>query len=242
MRVEVAKKLLAVFQKTAQTPEGQAAGRQLTRMLEESSLTLRALDASFPDHRELSAMLTWRESLGWLLALEGDGKDEALEKLVDASDLSLDERRQVLTHLSLPALAASRVHGWSHMGGLEAGSFTATLNELREQDVLTSSAVTIADALKDVAWRHAWAHEHPWRELKASDQTQAYFLLGLVRAIASRDGQMVQDQAGIRVRAQLSAQELSKLRSLQATHLTELPDKLNKAAFSFAQSLVKAQS
>jgi hypothetical protein len=227
MRVEVARKLLAVFQKTAETPEGQAAGRQLSRMLEESNLTLRALDASFPDHRELGAMLTWRESLGWLAALEGDGKDEALEKLVDANDLSPDERRQVLTHLSLPALAASRVHGWSHMGGLEANSFTATLNQLREEDVLTSSAVTIAEAL---------------RELKASDVTQAFFLLGLVRGIASRDGQMVQDDAGIRVRAQLSAQELSKLRSLQATHLPELSDKLNKAAFSFAQALVKAQS
>jgi hypothetical protein len=239
MRVEVAKKLLAVFQKTAETPEGQAAGRQLTRMLEESNSTLRALDASFPDHRELAAMLTWRESLGWLAALEGDGKDAALEKLVDASDLSSDERRQVLTHLSLPALAASRVHGWSHMGGLEANSFIATLNLLREEDVLTSSAVTIAEALKDVAWRHAWAHEHPWRELKASDVTQAYFLLGLVRGIASRDGQMVHDDAGFRVRAQLSAQELSKLRSLQATHSPELPDKLNKAAFNFAQAVVK---
>jgi hypothetical protein len=241
MRVEVAKKLLAVFQKTAETPEGQAAGRQLTRMLEESSSTLRALDLAYPDSRDLSLMLTWRESLGWLLALDGDGKDEALEKLVDATDLSTEERRQVLTHLSLPALAASRVHGWSHMGGLEASSFTATLNELREEDVLTSSAVTIAEALKDVAWRRAWAHEHPWRELKAADQSQAYFLLGLVRGIASRDGQMVEDQAGIRVRAQLSAQELSQLRSLQATHLPELPDKLNKAAFSFAQSLAKAQ-
>jgi hypothetical protein len=41
------------------------------------------------------------------------------------------------------------------------------------------------------------------------------------------------------VRAQLSAQELSRLRSLQATHLPELPDKLNKAAFSFAQAIVK---
>ena len=96
MRVEVAKKLLAVFQKTAETPEGQAAGRQLSRMLEESNSTLRALDLAYPDHREISAMLTWRESLGWLLALEGDGKDEALAKLVDATDLSSDERRQVL--------------------------------------------------------------------------------------------------------------------------------------------------
>ena len=87
--------------------------------------------------------------------------------------------------------------------------------------------------------QHAWNHEHPWRELKATDEIQAHFLLGLVQAFTNREGNIVKHQDGLRVRAALSAQELSQLRSAQTNHQQELPELLNQTAFNFAKKVAQ---
>jgi hypothetical protein len=239
MRVEVGQKLLALYRGAASTPEGQNAARQLTRLLEESGQTLRALDPSYPDSRDARVMLVWRESEGWLARLALDERDAALEFLVDAADLSASEKQQVLQHLDLHTLVRSRLHGWSLEGRTEPELILQALQGITEAELLEEPAPSVSGALRALVLRRAWPLQHPPRSLRAESEWQAAFLAGLVRGVTGREAQIKHDAGQWRVEVGLSADELSKLRTLQAIHQPALPEKLRRAATEFAERVAR---
>ena len=223
--------------KGAQGGEKQAARGALVRLLNTHNIYLDTLEAGLPHSQNPDDLEGWRPAQGWLAALGTDAQDEALERLIEAGDLSLPERRQVLERLSLSALVASRAAGWlSADPELEEQQIIQAGAGLKPEDV-AQDARPIAGAVQQLSLQGAWLLARPERRLKAETEVQAEFFAGLIEGLTARRARIEGQAGSFSVLTRLSAGELSRFRTAAAQHPGRLERELLRAARALGKEL-----
>lgn len=223
----------------AQGGERQAARGALTRLLSTHDLYMDTLEPGLPHSQNPDDLEDWRPAQGWLAALGTDVQDAALEQLIEAEDLSLPERRQVLEQLSLPALVASRAAGWlSADPELEETQLIQAGSALKPEDIAQDSR-PIAEAVQQLSLQGAWLLARPERRLKADSELHAEFLAGLVEGLTARRARIESSAGSFAVLARLSVGELSRFRTASAQNGGRLERELLRAARQLGKDLSK---
>ncbi|WP_407539781.1 hypothetical protein Q0M94_16655 [Deinococcus radiomollis] len=221
----------------AQGGEKQAARGALTRLLSTHNLYMDALEPGLPHSQNPDDLEGWRPAQGWLAALGTDAQDAALEQLIEAEDLSLKERRQVLEQLSLPALVASRSTGWlSADPELEEAQLVQAGSVLKPEDIAQDSR-PIAEAVQQLSLQGAWLLARPERRLKADSELHAEFLAGLIEGLTTRRARIESSAGAFAVLAHLSVGELSRFRTASAQNGARLERELLRAARALGKEL-----
>ena len=221
----------------AQGGEKQAARGALLRLLNTHDIYLDALEAGLPHSQNPDDLEGWRPAQGWLAALGTGTQDRALERLIEAQDLSLPERRLVLERLSLSALVASRAAGWlSADPELEEQQIIQAGAALKPEDV-AQDARPIAGAVQQLSLQGAWLLARPERRLKADTETQAEFYAGLVEGLTTRRARIEGTGSSFVVLARLSVGELSRFRTAAAQHGGRLEREVLRAARALGKEL-----
>lgn len=223
----------------AQGGEKQAARGALTRLLSTHNLYMDALEPGLPHSQNPDDLEGWRPAQGWLAALGTDTQDTALEQLIEAEDLSLPERRQVLEQLSLPALVVSRAAGWlSADPELEEAQLIQAGSALKPEDIAQDNR-PIAEAVQQLSLQGAWLLARPERRLKADSELHAEFLAGLIEGLTTRRARIENSAGGFAVLARLSVDELSHFRTASAQNGGRLERELLRAARQLGKELGK---
>ncbi|GGJ80707.1 hypothetical protein [Deinococcus aquiradiocola] len=225
--------------------ERQAARGALVRLLSTHGLTFRDLEPGLPPTRDPDDLEGWRPAHGWLAALGTDGQDDALLRLVDAEDLSVPERRQVLEALSVPALVASRAAGWLDADPELTEELLVQAGAALTPEDIVQDARPIAQAVQLRALQGAWLLARPERQIRAESEVHAEFLAGLLDGLGARRARIeVQGAQGAGegaprfvVLARLSAGELSRFRTAAAQHGPRLEGELRRAARQLGREL-----
>ncbi|AZI41610.1 hypothetical protein EHF33_01595 [Deinococcus psychrotolerans] len=234
--IERARKLLALWRGAVGGEKSKARGA-LMRVLENSNLTLRDLEAGLPTTLDPEDSLSVREADTLLLALDGSPaeRDAALTRLADLPGLSVAERERVLRFLDLGRLVASRADGWVQTQAdaeITAEALTRAGQHLTESEVARSPGATLADSARDLGFLRAAQLVRPERSLKASGEYQAAFLASLCAALsgipASSHGP--DSEGRYSVTAHLSVNELSQVRARLAREEAGLRRELLRAA------------
>ncbi|WP_407568657.1 hypothetical protein [Deinococcus altitudinis] len=221
----------------AQGGEKQAARGALTRLLGTHTLFLDDLEAGLPHSQNPGDLEGWRPVQGWLAALGTDAQDAALEQLIEADDLSLPERRQVLEQLSVPALVASRSAGWlSADPELEETQLVQAGSALKPEDIAQDSR-PLAEAVRQLSLQGAWSLARPERRLKADSELHAEFLAGLIEGLTTRRARIESSAGNFAVLARLSVGELSRFRTASAQNGARLERELLRAARGLGKEL-----
>jgi hypothetical protein len=221
----------------AEGGEKQAARGALARLLSTHSLHLNDLEAGLPHSQNPDDLANWRPALGWLAALGTEGQDQALEQLIEAGDLSVPERRQVLERLSLGTLVQSRAAGWLEADPeLEEAQLVHAGSALRPEDI-AQDARPIAEAVKQLSLQGAWLLARPERRLKADSELQAEFFAGLIEGMTTRRARVERQSSAFTVLTRLSAGELSRFRTAVAQHSGSLEREVLRAARQLGKRL-----
>lgn len=221
----------------AQGGEKQAARGALVRLLNTHNIYLDTLEAGLPHSQNPDDLEGWRPAQGWLAALGTDAQDEALQRLIDADDLSLPERRLVLERLSLSALVASRAAGWlSADPELEEAQLIQAGEALKPEDV-AQDARPIAGAVQRLSLQGAWLLTRPERRLKADTEVQAEFFAGLIEGQTTRRARIEREGGRFVVLTRLSVGELSRFRTAAAQHPGRLEREVLRAARALGRQL-----
>lgn len=221
----------------AQGGEKQAARGALVRLLNTHNIYLDTLEAGLPHSQNPDDLEGWRPAQGWLAALGTDAQDEALQRLIDADDLSLPERRLVLERLSLSALVASRAAGWlSADPELEEAQLIQAGEALKPEDV-AQDARPIAGAVQRLSLQGAWLLARPERRLKADTEVQAEFFAGLIEGQTTRRARIEREGGRFVVLTRLSVGELSRFRTAAAQHPGRLEREVLRAARALGRQL-----
>ncbi|WP_424951634.1 hypothetical protein [Deinococcus sp.] len=217
--------------------ERQAARGALTRLLSTHSLFLDDLEAGLPHSQNPGDLEGWRQAQGWLAALGTDRQDAALERLIEAGDLALPERFQVLERLSVAALVASRAAGWLEADPeLEETQLVQAGAALKPEDIAQDSR-SIAEAVRQLSLQGAWLLARPERRLRADSEYQAEFFAGLVEGLTQRRARTDREGERFVVLARLSVGELSRFRTAAAQHAARLERELLRAARALGKEL-----
>jgi len=217
--------------------EKQAARGALTRLLGTHALYLDDLEAGLPHSQNPDDLEGWRESQGWLAQLGSEQQDEALERLIEADDLSVPERRRVLGALSVGALVTSRSAGWLDADPeLEESHLLQAGTALKPEDIAQDSR-PIAEAVRQLTLQGAWLIARPERRLRADSETQAEFYAGLVEGLTQRRARIESEAGRSLVLTRLSVGELSRFRSAAAQHGPRLERELLRAARALGKQL-----
>jgi len=217
--------------------EKQAARGALTRLLGTHALYLDDLEAGLPHSQNPDDLEHWRESQGWLAQLGTERQDEALERLIEADDLSVPERRRVLDALSVGALVTSRSAGWLDADPeLEESQLVQAGAALKSEDIVQDSR-PVAEAVRQLTLQGAWLLARPERRLRAESETQAEFYAGLVEGLTQRRARIESEADRFVVLARLSVGELSRFRSAAAQHGPRLERDLLRAARALGKQL-----
>jgi hypothetical protein len=221
----------------AQGGEKQAARGALVRLLSTHTLYLDELEPGLPHSQNPGDLEGWRPALGWLAALGTDAQDDALAQLIEADDLSVAERRQVLERLSLEALLRSRAAGWQGEDPeLEETQLVQAGAALRPEDIALDSR-PIAEAVRQLSLQGAWLLARPERRLKADSELHAEFLAGLIEGQTTRRARTENTGGTFSVLARLSVGELSRFRTASAQHSARLERELLRAARALGKQL-----
>lgn len=214
--------------------ERQNAGRLLLGHLRSQDLTLYDLDASLPVTQNLDALDNWRESASLLTRLGTPEQDEVLARLVDAEDLTEPEMARLLGAVELSTLADLRADGWAYSASQPhlAQEYRRAAQSVTSADVLRQSG-SLAQRLQRATLQAHWRQTHPQRLLRADDDLGQRFLLGLVQAVSGEHGEAVPGG----VQAYLDAQQLARLRALQAQGQREARERALAAAEAYGASL-----
>ena len=208
--VEKARRLLNLYL-GAQGGERDKAAGALRALLQRQDLTLFDLDPGYPVTQDPAQLQDWRASQGWLARLNGPDQDAALNALVDASDLTPEERRRVLDGLSILALVNTRAPGWAvGTDDLTPEDLTRAAGRLREAEVLAEPAPSLSEAVRTLVTRTAWQDTHPSRSLRAENRQDAAFVAGVIEGVTGRSATYSDTAA----EAPLSADQLSRVRAI----------------------------
>ncbi len=231
--IERARKLLNLYL-GAQGGERDKAAGALRTLLARHDLTLYDLDPGYPVTQDPTQLQGWRASQGWLARLNGPDHEAALNALVDATDLELNERRRVLDALSIPALVGARAPGWvAGTDDLTPEALTQAARQVREADVLAEPAPSLAEAVRALVTRAAWLDLHPMRSIRAEGRLDAAFVAGVIRGVTGRTASYGDAAA----KARLSADQLSRVRAIVHQGRAGLAEALEREARRFGEQL-----
>ncbi len=237
-QLERARKLLGLWRGAAGGEKDKARGA-LVRVLETAGLYLSDLEVGLPHVRDPGAAPAGHEHNRYLAALaDPASRDEALQHLADAPDLTLSQRQQVLQYLDIGRLAASRAEGWALTQPdqeMTAEAITRAAAQLTEAEVARDQAPTLASSIQNLSLLRAAVLLRPERQLRAQDEFQAAFLLSLCAELSGIPARSEPRGDQFVVVAYLSANELSQVRARQARNSADLHRELLQAARQFGQ-------
>lgn len=214
--------------------ERENAGRLLLAHLQAHDLTLYDLDGGLPVSRDLAAVREWRETASLVAQLGTAQQDEALSRLVDAPDLAPAELSRVLAVLDWPRLAELRAAGWAEQAGADPAQYLAALPDLSEAD-LRAGTGSVAARLSAALAQAEQRRRFPRRLIRTSGPIQTAFVLGLVGAVTGQPGRAQAAEGG--VEAQLSAEQLARLRTLMVQHSAAAEERAYQAAQNYGALL-----
>lgn len=240
--LERARKLLGLW-RGAQGGEKLKARGALMRLLETGGLYLSDLEAGLPRTRdpELVPEQQQAQNLHHLALLESpQQRDEALLFLVDAPELTPEQRQQVLLYLDIGQLARSRAAGWAAIQPdpeVTAEAVAQAAAGLTEHEVAYAAGPTLAQSIHDLSLLRAARLVRPERQLRAADEFQAAFLLSLCATLSGVPARSEAQGGQYLVTAYLSANELSQVRARQAREQEGFRRELLQAARQFGQRI-----
>lgn len=239
---EKGRKLMALYRRGV-GGERVNAGRLLLAHLRAHDLTLFDLDGSLPVSQDLAELDRWRESAALLArvqssgqsgALSAEARDEALNRLVDAPDLTPPELARLLPLIDLETLIDVRADGWAYGAGdaALAGGYRRAGRQVQPAEVLAGSG-SLADRLREATLRAHFRETHPERLIRAEPGVPQHFLLGVLEAVTGHAA--TPDPQG--ARAHLDAAQLARVRALLANHGAQAERVALDAAQAFGRTL-----
>lgn len=188
------------------------AGRLLLTHLKTQDLTLYDLDASLPVSQELSDLDNWRESAALLAQIgKPEQQDDALTRLVDATDLTESELARLLRAVDTETLVDVRADGWAYAHGGDADDYRRATRKVMPAALLAGRG-SLADRLLAATLHQHHLLIHPQRNLRAADGLQQRVLLGLIFGLTGYRAEATEEG----VRAHLNAEQLARVRALLA--------------------------
>ncbi|ADV67763.1 hypothetical protein [Deinococcus maricopensis] len=240
-------RLLALW-RAAQGGERDKARNVLMHLLTQAGLTLHDLDATLPALTDPALTGDVRPADALLLALNGTPEevDAAILALVDEPDLTPAERARVLERLNVARLAETRAEGWVY--GHPDAEITPDLlvraaQTLGDAEVAGAPARTLADAVRDLSLLHAARLARPERALRVDSELTGAFLASVCAALSGVPASLHSPDAAVgawRVNAYLSANELARVRAVQASEGDALRRELLRAARAFGRATGEA--
>ncbi|AFZ67456.1 hypothetical protein [Deinococcus peraridilitoris] len=237
--VRKARKLLNLYRNSSGGEQAKTRA-VLRELLEKHGLTLADLEPHLPRSTDVTGAEAHRAADTHLLALSVDDEETvsaALAALVDEPDLSEDERRLILSRLSISKLVEALAPGWLHAladDEVEETHLLQAARSISEETVLAVGGMSIKDTVQGVVTREARRLARPERVLRAQDPLHAVYLAELCRLLARIPARVVQENAQWTVRAHISAHELGQVRAL--TDREALSRALERAAREAAQA------
>lgn len=181
----------------------------LKALLERSGSLLSDIKPGWPENSDPATLIGWRESLTWLAQLEGPARQEAVQQLVDAEDLSQDEMRRLMLATDLESLVQARWRGWrTPSGEVQEREWATAAGSLENSQILQQRG-SLVQRIERAAALQIWEQRHPTRRIRTGDRLLSEYAAGLAEGL----GGEVVEVSEAEISAKLDASQLARLRA-----------------------------
>ena len=191
--------------------------RLLLAHLRTHDLTLFDIDPGLPITQDVTALANLRESQLLMAHLGSASQDEALDQLVDATDLTSAELTRVLDVMDPVVLARVRAPGWAHLDGVSDEAYLNVAGRLTPATLQAYTGSIAQRAHAAVRSLH-WQTQYPLRTLRVQGDLEQALVAGMLSGLGAVRVQITSEG----VQAHLDAQQLAGARTMMANQLPAL--------------------